>query len=433
MKFFPKTLLGRTLLLIFLFMVLNAVIIRTIFIFFVALPAAEKFAYLSESIAVFAENIIAQDNDEFKQQITEQLHQRTGMIIKDSLDKSLENTPSYIAFINKWNDSLSKNNNNLLLRYQEQPKRTLWLVHTKPPLFSLSIPFNLIGMFTRTTGAIIILSFGGLMLITYFAVRHLNRPLQELAEAAKSIGKNINSVDINPRGPEEVRAVGQALNEMKANLDQMIKTQEFLLAGISHDLRTPLTRIRLATEMITDESGELSEGIKEDIQEIDIILNGIIELGRLTIEASEPWEIGSIKSILLNTQEKYQRTHVQLTLLGDNNLLQVRYKPMALRRLLYNLIDNSIKYGGGAITLSTRSYNNKIDLCISDQGPGLPIEMHKRQSFSDLTEQPLHGNGLGLIIVQRIAQLHDAELTLGNNTHGGAEITLSMPAYFDRV
>ena len=96
MKFFPKTLLGRTLLLIFLFMVLNAVIIRTIFIFFVALPAADRFAYLSESIAVFAENIIAQDNDEFKQQITEQLHQRTGMIIKDSLDKSLENTPSYL-------------------------------------------------------------------------------------------------------------------------------------------------------------------------------------------------------------------------------------------------------------------------------------------------------------------------------------------------
>ncbi|MEY3759611.1 MAG: sensory histidine kinase in two-component regulatory system with OmpR, partial [Pseudomonadota bacterium] len=255
----------------------------------------------------------------------------------------------------------------------------------------------------------------------------------ELAEAAKSIGKNINSVDIHPRGPEEVRAVGQALNEMKANLDQMIKTQEFLLAGISHDLRTPLTRIRLATEMITDESGELSEGMKEDIEEIDIILNGIIELGRLTIEASEPWEIGSIKSILLNTQEKYQRTHVQLTLLGDNNLLQVRYKPMALRRLLYNLIDNSIKYGGGAITLSTRSYNNKIDLCISDQGPGLPIEMHKRQSFSDLAEQPLHGNGLGLVIVQRIAQLHKAELTLGNNAQGGAEIILSMPAYLDRV
>jgi two-component system osmolarity sensor histidine kinase EnvZ len=240
-------------------------------------------------------------------------------------------------------------------------------------------------------------------------------------------------VDINPRGPEEVRAVGQALNEMKANLDQMIKAQEFLLAGISHDLRTPLTRIRLATEMITDESGELSEGMKEDIQEIDIILNGIIELGRLTIEASEPWEIGSIKSILLNTQEKYQRAHVELTLLGDNNLRQVRYKPMALRRLLYNLIDNSIKHGGGAITLSTRSYNNKIDLCVSDQGSGLPIEMHKRQSFSDLTGQPLHGNGLGLVIVQRIAQLHKAELTFGNNAQGGAEIILSMPAYLDRV
>jgi len=106
---------------------------------------------------------------------------------------------------------------------------------------------------------------------------------------------------------------------------------------------------------------------------------------------------------------------------------------MALQRLLYNLIDNGIKHGGGAIILSTRSYGNKMDLCVSDQGPGLPIKMHKQHSFSDLTEQPCHGNGLGLIIVQRIAQLHEAELILGNNAQGGAEIILSIPAYLDSV
>ncbi|MEI6334550.1 MAG: ATP-binding protein [Methylococcaceae bacterium] len=433
MKFFPKTLFGRTLLLVFLFMVFNAIIIRTILFVFVASPAANKFAYLSESIAVFAEDMLVRGNDESKQQIAERLHQRTGMIIKDSIDNNLRDTPSSIAFINRWKDTLSKNNHDLILRYQEQPEHTLWLTHTKPPLFSLSIPFNLINMLTRTAGAIFFLTFSVLMLIAYFAVRHLNRPLKELAEAANAIGKNIKSVDINPRGPEEVRAVGRALNEMKANLDRMIKAQEFLLAGISHDLRTPLTRIRLATEMIEDEGGDLSEGMKEDIQEIDVILHGIIEVARFNIESTEPWKIGSIKSILLNTKEKYQRAHVELTLLGCNNLLQVRYKPMALQRLLYNLIDNSVKHGGGAITLSTRSYDNKMDLCVSDQGPGLPMKMHKRHSFSDLTEQPLHGNGLGLVIVRRIAQLHEAELILGNNAEGGSEIILSMPAYFDRV
>ena len=433
MKFFPKTLLGRTLLLIFLFMVLNAIIIRIILLIFVATPAADRFAYLSESIAVFAEDMMVRSNEESKQHITEQLHQHTGMIIKDSIDNSLEDTPSYIGFINSWKEILSKNNNNLILRYQEQPERTLWLVHTKPPLFSLSIPFNLIGVMNKTAGAIIILTLSVLMLIAYFAVRHLNRPLQELAEAAKSIGKNINSVDINPRGPEEVRAVGRALNEMKADLDRMIKAQEFMLAGISHDLRTPLTRLRLATEMIADESDDLSDGMKEDIQEIDVILHDIIELARFTIESTEPWKIGSIKSVLLDTKEKYQRAHINLTLLADNNSLPVRYKPMALQRLLYNLIDNGIKHGGGAITLSARSKGNKMDLCVSDQGPGLPIKMHKRHSFSDLTEQPCHGNGLGLIIVQRIAQLHEAELILGNNAQGGAEIILSIPACLDRV
>jgi len=313
MKFLPKTLLGRILLLIFVLMVLNAIIIRIILFVFVASPAANRFAYLSGSIAIFAEDMMVQGNDESKQQIAELLHQRTGMILKDGIDKSFEDTPSSFAFLNIWKDTLSKNNNDLILRYQEQPERTLWLVHTKPPLFSLSIPFNLIGVMNRTAGAIFFLTFSVLMIIAYFAVRHLNRPLYDLAKAAKSIGKNINSVDINPRGPEEVRAVGRALNEMKADLDRMIKAQEFLLAGISHDLRTPLTRLRLATEMIADESSDLTEGMKEDIQEIDTILYSIIELGRFNIESSEPWEIGSIKSILLDTKEKYQRAHVDLT------------------------------------------------------------------------------------------------------------------------
>jgi two-component system, OmpR family, osmolarity sensor histidine kinase EnvZ len=432
MKFFPKTLLGRMFLLIFLVTLLNAAIIRLIFLFFLALPAGHQYNYISESLAILAEEIMTQGNSETQSRVTEQLSKSTGMIIQKGVVEHLEDIPD-IPFFTKWQNSLSQNNKGFILRYQKQPESIIWLLHTKPPLFSLNIPFPNMGIIQKIIGVIFLLTTSVLMLMTYLAARHIISPLKDLAEATKSIGRNINSVDINPRGPEEVRAVGQALNEMKANLDQMIKAQEFLLAGISHDLRTPLTRLRLSTEMIVDESGDLSEGMKDDIQEIDVILHGIIELGRFNIESTEPWEFGSIKSILLDTKEKYQRAHVDLTLLNGNNLLPVRYKPMALQRLLYNLIDNSVKHGGGVITLSTQNNGNKMILCVTDQGAGLPIKMHKRHSFSDLTEQPLHGNGLGLIIVQRIAQLHEAELTLGNNAQGGAEIILSMPTYFDRV
>jgi len=432
MKFFPKTLLGRMFLLIFLVTLINTVIIRLLFLFFLANPAAQHFSYVSESLAVLVEEIMTQGNSETNRRVAEQLRQSTDMIIQRGIVEHLEDIPD-IPFLKKWQNTLTQNNNSFILRYQEEPESIIWLLHTKPPLFSLNIPFKSIGIIQKIIGLIFLLTTSVLMFMTYLAARHIISPLKELAEATKSIGKNINSVDINPRGPEEVRAVGRALNEMKANLDRMIKAQEFLLAGISHDLRTPLTRLRLSTEMIVDESGDLSEGMKEDIQEIDTILHDIIEVARFNIESTEPWEIGNIRSILLDIKEKYQRAHVDLTLLVDNNLLPVRYKPLALRRLLYNLIDNGIKHGGGAITLSTRSNGNKIDLCVSDQGPGLPMKMHKRHSFPDLAEQQLHGNGLGLVIVQRIAQLHEAELTLGNNAQGGAEIILSMPAYFDRV
>ncbi|MEI6334551.1 MAG: ATP-binding protein [Methylococcaceae bacterium] len=431
MKLLPGSLLGRMFLLIFLVTLLNAVIIRLLFLFFLALPAGQQYSYISESLAVLAEEVLTQGNSETHRRVTEQLRQSTGMIIQEGIVEHLEDVPD-IPFFKKWQNTLTQNNSSFILKYQDQPESIIWLLHTKPPLFSLNIPFPNMHIIQKIIGVIFLLTTSVLMLMTYLAARHIISPLKELAEAAKAIGRDIGHVDINPRGPDEFRAVARAFNDMKADLDRMIKAQEFLLAGISHDLRTPLTRIRLATEMITDEIGDLSEGMKEDIQEIDTIVHGIIELARVNIEAVEPWKVGKITPLLLAIEKKYQRAHVDLTLFWDN-ALPVRYKPMALQRLLYNLIDNAVKHGGGAITLSTRSYGNKVDLCVSDQGAGLPMTTEKMKSFSDFTEYQGQGNGLGLTIVQRIAQLHSAELTLRNKPEGGAEIILGMPAYWGKT
>jgi len=430
MKLLPESLLGRMFLLILLVTLIDVVIIRQLFLFFIASPAGEMFTYVSESLAVLVEKIMTQGNSETNRLVAEELRQSTGMIIQRGLVEHLEAIPE-TPFLTIWQKTLTQNNNNFILRYQAQPEGFIWLLHTKPPLFSLNIPFKALGMVQKVIGIIFLLTSSVLMLMTYLAARHLISPLKELGEAAKTIGRDVSHADINPRGPEEFRAVARALNDMKADLNRMIKAQEFLLAGISHDLRTPLTRIRLATEMIADESDDLSEGMKEDIQEIDTIVQGIIELARVNIEAAEPWKVGEITPLLLAIEKKYQRANVDLAVFLDN-VPPVRYKPMALQRLLYNLIDNAVKHGGGAITLSTRSYGNKIDLCVSDQGAGLSMTTEKMNSFSDFTQHPGQGSGLGLTIVQRIAQLHHAELTLRNKPQGGAEIILGMTAYWDK-
>jgi two-component system osmolarity sensor histidine kinase EnvZ len=351
-------------------------------------------------------------------------------MIIDNIDERYETLPDLPLF-NSWQDHLNPTGGNaLLLRYQRQPQNRLWLLQTQAPSFSLGIP---VGDIHKIPHLIRTIFLAGSLLsaITAFALaRYLIAPLKALAEGARSIGRDISSVDINPRGPLEIRVVGQALNLMKNDLDRMIKSQEFLLAGISHDLRTPLTRIRLATELLSADADDLRQGMKDDIEEMNVILQRFIELARVNIEEAEPWQTGDMTPLLLDVAKKYRRADINLTLSLDK-IPPVRYKPMALRRLLYNLIDNGVKHGGGKVKLSTRRQGNDMELYVADQGPGRPMTSAELLVFSELSEQHRFGSGLGLLIVQRIAHLHGAKLLLRNNQQGGAEVVLALSAYSD--
>jgi two-component system osmolarity sensor histidine kinase EnvZ len=329
-------------------------------------------------------------------------------------------------------NTLNQAEGGLVLRLQPQPDSKLWLLHTTAPAFSLGIPVGDLG---HTPVLLRLIFLGNALLsamVAYLIARHLTAPLKNLAEGAKLIGRELNYVAINPSGPVEIREVGQALNEVQANLDHLVKEQEFLLAGISHDLRTPLARIRMATELIADDTDDLKHGMKDDIEEMSAILKRFIELARVNIEETEPWKIGEITPLLQDVAKKYQRAEVTLTLSLDvDNVPRVRYKPMALRRLLYNLIDNGIKHGGGQVKLSTQRQGDKMALSVSDQGGGLPKTATEQQAYSDVNDTQIYGNGLGLRIVQRLAQLHDAELTLRNTPQGGAEIIMCLNVYPD--
>ena len=428
MKLFPKTLFGRMFLLTLFIMVFNFFLVWSTLAFFLTQPAGQWLATTSQSLMMIVEDVATHSDKDANHQLLERLQQQSAMVLVNNADQRYEALPDLPLF-NSLQDKLNQAGSDaLLLRLQQHPQNRLWLLHTKTPAFSLGIPVGDIGN-APTLLRIIFLANGLLSAIAaYLIAVYLNAPLKDLVEGARAIGRDLNSVDINPRGPIEIQEVGLALNQMRADLDRIVKEQEFLLAGISHDLRTPLTRIRLATELMAEDADDLALGMKDDIEEMNQILQRFIELARVNIEEAEPWQIGEITPLLLDIGKKYQRAQVDLTL-SLEKVPPVRYKPMALRRLLYNLIDNGVKHGGGPVNLSTQNLGHKMDLCVTDQGSGLPMTPAELRTFSDHNDVQGYGSGLGLLIVQRLAQLHDAELTFRNHKQGGAEIIISLSAF----
>jgi K+-sensing histidine kinase KdpD len=122
---------------------------------------------------------------------------------------------------------------------------------------------------------------------------------------------------------------------------------------------------------------------------------------------------------------KYQQSKINLSL-SLSNLPVVRYKPMTLQRYLYNLINNSMKHGGSQVTISTRTVDDFVELIVADQGPGIPLLTEELTTFFEFNNEQEYGNGLGLRIVQLIANVHEAELMARNKPEGGAEVILKL-------
>jgi two-component system osmolarity sensor histidine kinase EnvZ len=401
---------------------------RVLFVELLSHPIAKHFAYFSESVAMFTNEINVHNNPELARQFAERLQERTGMILVWNVDQEWEAPPA-LPFFNEWVKTMRETwQDGLVLRYQDEPQETLWLLHTKAPKFSLGVPdFN---AFNLKAYAILagFLEIVFAIFAAYFAALYLKRPLKELIEGAESIGRDIRSKEIKPSGPTEIREVAEAMNTMRDDINKMSNKQEQLLAGISHDLRTPLTRLRLTTELLKTGSTQHIKDMNDDIEEMNQVLNQFIKLTRYNIEENEPWQIGDITPLLQDVEKKYQRINIDLNFLLDP-LPPIRYKAMFLRRLLYNLIDNGVEHGSGKVSVIAKYANNYLELCVTDEGSGFKQSKEKLNAYSDLNEEQVYGDGLGLTILQRIAKIHEGKLILCNKPEGGAKVVLYLKAY----
>jgi len=247
-----------------------------------------------------------------------------------------------------------------------------------------------------------------------------------LAEAAESFGKG-RDVDYKPRGASEVRRAGIAFLEMKRRIERAIDQRTAMLNGVSHDLRTVLTRFKLSLELL-DESPEVDD-LKRDVDEMTRMLEAYLAFARGdTGESAVPTDMrGLLEELKSNAEREGHNT--QLTIAGDP---MVKVRPDAFRRLVQNLVSNAARYGD-RIEINAVHDERYLTITIDDDGPGIPADKRADvfRPFHRLDEarnQDHGGTGLGLSIVRDIARAHGGDVTLDGSPLGGLRAIIRLPA-----
>lgn len=272
---------------------------------------------------------------------------------------------------------------------------------------------------------VILLSLAG----AYLTAARINRPLRMLVNAADRLRNGEFPQKLPEDGIDELREVSRTFNQMAEALARLDTERTLLLAGISHDLRTPLARLRLAVELLPDEQvGHLKGGMVQDITDMDSIIHQFLDFVR-GIEG-EPTRLTDLNELVKSIAERHIRAGHDLKIsLAPTHMIPLR--PLAMQRLLGNLIDNAFAYGKGEVIVSSRITADSIILSVMDNGPGIP-ESHMARLLRpfermDAARGNKSGSGLGLAIADRIAKLHKGQLTLLNRPEGGLEARLTLP------
>ena len=278
------------------------------------------------------------------------------------------------------------------------------------------------------TWMVIVLAF--LLIAAYVFARYLARPLRDLAAAAGRVGRGETPPPLPESGPSEIAAVNRGFNAMAANLRQIEQDRALLLAGVSHDLRTPLSRLRLGVEMGTrDESTRT--GMVADIVEMDRIIGQFLDFARH--ESATAFEHADLDAVVGGSVERYVVTGAPVTF-APGHVPQLPLKPTAVSRLVANLIDNALAYGAPPIEVSTRVEGRMAVLAVADRGAGIaPADVERlKQPFTRASEARARsdgaaGAGLGLAIVERIARLHGGQFDLLPRDGGGTIARVTLP------
>jgi two-component system osmolarity sensor histidine kinase EnvZ len=291
-------------------------------------------------------------------------------------------------------------------------------------------------LYTATTAVFIGWMVGSallLLIVSLIFMRNQIRPIHRLAEAAEKFGKGLEVESFKPEGAREVRQAAAAFQVMRNRLRRMIEQRTGMLAAISHDLRTPLTRMRLQLALLpqTPDTDELTK----DILEMESMIETYLAFARGE-ESERPQEFdvvalaGEFARIPLVAGKPL---HWAAPEDAENGAVMLTARPQAIRRALGNLLTNAARYGS-AVWLSVVPGEYIVEIVVDDDGPGIPEEARERvfKPFFQMDPDKTHGKpkgaaGLGLTITRDIARAHGGDVMLTDSPHGGLRATLRLP------
>jgi two-component system osmolarity sensor histidine kinase EnvZ len=437
MRLLPRSLLWRTFLFVALLMMLSVAAWFAIFSTYEREPRARQLAQTLVSVANLTRAALISARPAARRELLRDLSEREGIHIypADVTDR-VEPLPDF-AFLIRVEElvreqlgpstrlTLEREGERALFvnfRIDEGDEGDFWLALPRERIERV-FPLGWLGWGV----AALLLSLAGAWLIVF----RITRPLKALQQAARKVGAGETPARLDEGGPTELATVAHAFNQMSTDLAQLDQDRALILAGISHDLRTPLTRLRMGIEMAADE--DLREGMIADVEEMDKTIGQFLDFARS--EGGETPQEVDVAVLLADLATQYRRRGFSVDFAAPPTPATLpAARPQALRRAVSNLVDNALRYVGSEspVELGLVLAAGEISIEVRDRGPGIPpaeVERLKRP-FARLETARTNtaGAGLGLAIVDRVARSHNGHLELLPRAGGGLVARLALVA-----
>jgi two-component system osmolarity sensor histidine kinase EnvZ len=437
----PRSLLWRTLAVLMAALVLSQAAAVFLFDQYVTRPRVatgmRQFVSHLKTVSAALETMDPAQHEAFTARIAEMEGIRIIPVRSDMAVRPAPDVPLMRAFRERLRDSFGPNAEVYVRAaraepedFERRPPRLFYIRLTAGQRqYWVAIPR---GRLDRDAGtAVFFWGLAGLgiaVLATFLIVWRLNRPLAELARAAERLGRGGDPPPVSESGPSEIRAVARAFNQMKDDLRKAERDRATFLAGVSHDLRTPLARLRLGVEMLEGRADDAAlQGMVADIDDMGKIVDQFIDFTRG--EAGEALAGVNLSELARACCERAARAGVAIRceLAETPNTLA---RPLAMQRAIDNLIANAARHAGGEVLVRTSVEGPHMAVAVLDRGPGIPAEKveHVKRPFArlDASRTGQSGAGLGLAIAERVAALHGGRLELLPREGGGLEARLVL-------
>ena len=429
---FPRSAFGQTALLIGFLLLINQLVSYVIVVKHVVEPNFRQInTLLAKQVKLVFMNVPDQGREQLPTDeiLSEKFQEVTGLRVypaylapKFGLDKAVP----YVFMSQQIGEYLGGKTE---VRVSKDNGFMVWINPPQDPYVWIAIPLENVDESDFSPLTFYLMVIGGLSIIGgWFFARYITKPLRLLQKSANQVAHGEYPERLELQGSSEIVGVTKAFNSMAYGIKQLEDDRSLLMAGISHDLRTPLTRIRLATEMLDDKESFFKEGIEQDIDDMNEIIDQFIAY--IKLDREEKSELHSLNEII-SAQVKIELQQGHNIVLALTDIPPFMLRLSSLKRVISNLIGNAVRYGGGEIYVSSGISGKEMAyFLIEDNGPGIPagkIQQLFKPFVQGDNARGGQGSGLGLAIVQRFVNMHGGRVVISNRAQGGLLVRVELP------